>query len=53
MPLSEAATRAKLIDPALHDRGWVSSAMPLRYGMYPRFQSGSKIDLATCNLPSK
>jgi type I restriction enzyme, R subunit len=22
MPLSEADTRAKLIDPALHDRGW-------------------------------
>jgi type I restriction enzyme R subunit len=25
MPLNEADTRAKLIDPALHDRGWTEN----------------------------
>jgi type I restriction enzyme R subunit len=27
MPLSESDTRAKLIDPALHARGWIEDLM--------------------------
>lgn len=52
MPLSESDTRAKLIDPALHARGWIedfirreetAGAIEIVDGK-PRKQSGGRID---------
>ena len=38
MPLSEADTRAKLIDPALHSRGWTED-------LIHREETGQGIDI--------
>ena len=58
MPLSEADVRAKLIDPALHDNGWIEelisreeTAGPVRMiGGKPRRQGKGRVDY-TLRLP--
>ena len=54
MPLNEADTRAKLIDPALHDRGWTENLIRREetagaieiIGGTPRKQAKGRVDYA-------